>query len=51
MLTTLSRDANRLDAIDTLVSELRKTEDGKKLLGTDFDTVWEPLWQVREKMR
>ena len=51
MLTTLSRDANQLDAVDTLISELRKTEDGKKLLGTDFDTVWEPLWQVREKMR
>ncbi len=51
MLTTLSRDANRLDAVDTLVSELRKTEDGKQLLGTDFDAVWEPLWQVREKMR
>ena len=51
MLTTLSRDANQLDAVDTLISELRKTEDGKKLLGTDFDTVWEPLWQAREKMR
>ena len=51
MLTTLSRDANQLDAVDTLISELRKTEDGKKLLRTDFDTVWEPLWQVREKMR
>ena len=51
MLMTLSRDANRLDAVDTLISELRKTEDGKKLLGTDFDAVWEPLWQVRENMR
>ena len=51
MLMTLSRDANQLDAVDALISELRKTEDGKKLLGTDFDTVWEPLWQVRVKMR
>ena len=51
MLTTLSRDASQLDAVDTLVRELRKTEDGKKLLGADFDAVWEPLWQVREKMR
>ena len=51
MLTTLSRDANQLDAVNTLIGELRKTEEGKKLLGTDFDAVWEPLWQVREKMR
>ena len=51
MLRTLSRDASQLDAVDTLVRELRKTEDGMKLLGTDFDAVWGPLWQTREKMR
>ena len=51
MLTTLGRDASQLDAADTLVSELRKTDDGKKLLGTDFDAVWEPLWEARERMR
>ena len=51
MLTTLSSDPSQLDAVDTLISELRKTEDGKKLLGSDFDAVWEPLWQAREKMR
>ena len=51
MLTTLSRDPSQLDAVDTLITELRKTEDGKELLGTDLDVVWEPLWQAREKMR
>ena len=51
MLTTLGRDPSQLDAVNTLVNELRKTEDGKQLLGTDFDAVWEPLWQAREKMR
>ena len=51
MLRTLSRDASQLDAVDTLVRELRKTEDGMKLLGTNFDAVWGPLWQTREKMR
>ena len=51
MLTTLSRDANQLDAVAELISELRKTEDGKELLGPDFDAVWGPLWQAREKMR
>lgn len=51
MLTTLSRDASQLDAVEKLITELRKTEDGKEILGPDFDAVWAPLWQAREKMR
>ena len=51
MLTTLGRDPSQLDAVNTLINELRKTKDGQKLMGTDLDAVWEPLWRARGKMR
>ena len=51
MLETLHRGPGRLDAVASLVAELRKTEEGAELLGTEFDAVWEPLWKVREARR
>lgn len=51
MLETLHRGPDRLDAVASLVAELRKTEAGAELLGAEFDAVWEPLWKVREAMR
>ncbi len=51
MLETLHRGPDRLDAVASLVAELRKTEAGAELLGADFDAVWEPLWKVREARR
>ena len=50
MLETLSRDPHRLDAVASLIEDLRKTEQGTELIGTEFDAVWESLWAVREKL-
>lgn len=47
MLETLGSDPTKLDAVASLVADLRKTEEGRKLIGADFDTVWEALWTVR----
>lgn len=47
MLETLGSDPSRLDAVASLVDDLRKTEAGTELLGADFDAVWDPLWTVR----
>ena len=51
MLETLSRDPHRLDAVASLIQDLRKTEEGTDLIGPEFDAVWESLWTVREKLR
>ena len=47
MLETLGSDPGRLDAVASLVDDLRKTEAGAELLGADFDAVWSALWTVR----
>ena len=51
MLETLHSGPDRLDAVASLVADLRKTETGAELLGAEFDAVWEPLWKVREARR
>ena len=51
MLATLGSNPGRLDAVASLINDLRKTEAGEELVGADFDAIWEPLWQVRESRR
>lgn len=51
MLETLHSGPDRLDAVKSLVDDLRKTDAGAELLGPEFDAIWEPLWKVRENMR
>lgn len=50
-LRALDRAPERLDHVHRLVADLRKTEDGAKLLPSDFDAVWSPIWEAREKRR
>lgn len=49
MLETLGSDPTRLDAVASLLADLRKTEEGRKLVGPDFDAVWDAVWTVREQ--
>ena len=51
MLETLHSGPERLDPVASLVEDLRKTEAGVDLLGTEFDAVWEPIWKVRQNRR
>ena len=51
MLETLYSGPDRLDAVASLVEDLRKTEAGAELLGAEFDAIWRPLWDVREARR
>ena len=50
-LRALDRAPERLDHVHRLVSDLRKTDDGAKLLPPDFDAVWSPIWAARERRR
>ena len=49
MLEALASDPARLDTVAALLDDLRETEAGRKLLGTDFDDVWDALWTVRSR--
>ena len=47
MLESLGSDPKRLDPVASLIEDLRKTEEGKELIGADFYSVWDAIWTVR----
>ena len=47
MLETLYSSPGRLDSVASLVENLRTTEEGAKLIASDFDAAWEPIWVAR----
>ena len=51
MVRTLERNPAKLDQIERLVADLRKTEDGQLLLPEGFDAIWKPIWAARERIR
>lgn len=51
MVRTLERNPAKLDQIERLVADLRKTKDGQHLLPEGFDTIWKPIWAARERNR
>ena len=51
MLETLGRDPRRLDDVNSLVEDLRRTEAGAELLGADFEAVWRSIWTARGRLK
>ncbi|MDE2824065.1 MAG: phospholipase D family protein [Chloroflexota bacterium] len=51
MLETLGSDPRKLDAVGSLLEDLRKTEEGRELIGPDFEAIWEALWTVRGRRK
>ena len=51
MLETLRSDPGKLDAVASLLEDLRKTEEGRQLTGAEFDAIWEALWTVRGRRK
>ena len=51
MLETLASDPSKLDAVASLLEDLTKTQEGRELLGDDFQGVWEALWTVRARRK
>ena len=51
MLETLGRDPRRLDDVNSLIEDLRRTESGTELLGAEFEAVWHSIWTVRERLK
>lgn len=48
LLIAISRDPKRIDRIEELVTDLKMTEEGKKLLPETFETIWHPIIEVRK---
>jgi hypothetical protein len=47
----LATQPELLDGVQTLVDDLRKTEEGAALLPLNFDSLWRPIWSAREALR
>jgi hypothetical protein len=47
----LATQPELLDGVQSLVADLRKTEEGAALLPSNFDAVWTPIWSAREALR
>ena len=47
MLETLATNPERLDDVESLLKDLRRSKHGAELIGQDFETVWEAVWKAR----
>jgi len=47
MLIAVSREPKRIDRIEGIVADLKKSEEGKKLLTEDFELVWNPILEAK----
>ncbi len=51
LIRTLARSPDKLDQVYTLVGDLQKTPEGRALLPDDFDALWIPIWEARQRLR
>jgi hypothetical protein len=50
MVRALAEEPSRLDEIARLMDELESTEAGRRLIPTDWHTVWTPIWRARDEV-
>lgn len=50
LLQTLDRHPARLDQIARLIEDLRKTDEGRKLISDDFLQIWGAVWEARGRL-
>ena len=51
MLRALDLDPTRLDDIDSVVTDLLRTEQGRAFLPPDFMKAWEPIREARKRLK
>ncbi len=49
MLRALHRGPAQLERVASLLEVLRKQPMSSELLGTDFQSIWEPIWEAAQK--
>jgi hypothetical protein len=50
LVRALERSPARLDEVHRVVTDLRATPEGQKLLPEAFEAVWEPIWAARQEL-
>lgn len=51
LLGSLSRNPRQIDEAARLITDLRKTAEGKDLLPEGLDEIWEPVWAARRALK
>lgn len=51
LLRAMHRNPTSLDSVATAIEDLRKTDNGRKLIPDGFDSIWEAIWATRQKLR
>lgn len=49
LVRTVARNPERLEAVNTLVEDLKRTPKGLSLLPPGFEAIWDAVWAAREK--
>lgn len=50
LVRTLERNPKKLDQISRLVTDLKKSAEGRSLLPDGFDDIWQSIWAAREAL-
>ena len=50
LIRALAKDPSRLDRIQHMVEDLKKTDAGRDRLPEQFDEIWQPIWQMRKEL-
>ena len=51
MLETLGSNPQKLDDVNSLIEDLRRTKTGNELIGPEFEAVWDALWTARGRFK
>ena len=51
LLGSLSRNPGQIEDAARLITDLRKTAEGKDLLPEGLDEIWEPIWAARRALK
>lgn len=49
LVRALDRDPARLDQVARIIADLRQSQEGVELVPDDFDSVWQPVWEVHRR--
>jgi len=49
LVRAYSRNPDKLDRVAQMVEELKRTEDGRKVLPEGFEQIWQVIWETRCK--
>ena len=51
LMRALDQDPERLDQTCDALDQLRKTEEGRNRLPEGLNSIWEPIWQARQRLK